>query len=133
CLFRTCACGRSGGTSTSASSETPTGVIPKIEVGFQVRDGHVDALVTVDRGTISSFPRLCATDASSVTTELGIRFSIDDGVNLPVDVCSMDSWRCLDPSGGNPPPRRPLLVPYPADQAKPSDATFCGLCSRSRD
>jgi hypothetical protein len=66
--------------------------------------------VSVDRAAIPRFPELCSSDSRPATT-LTTRFTIDDGINPPVTVAAIEPWRCLDPTGGDPPRPRSLRTP----------------------
>jgi hypothetical protein len=103
---------RPGGNPNAAIYETPDGIRPTFRMEIKNRDPENPVFefnLRVDRATISAFPELC--EGEPPTTDLTTSFSIDDGVNPPVVVSTVQRWRCLDLIGGDPEKPRSLRVP----------------------
>jgi hypothetical protein len=102
---------RPGSTPTAAIFETPSRAIPKVRLEVQTKGQNLfDWLLRVDRGTIPAFPELC-TGGSRLTTNLLTQFTIDDGINPPVPISTVQPWRCLDLVG------IPRVPPAPAPRS----------------
>jgi len=100
-----------GGKPNYAIFETPSGALPKVRVEMQTKGQNIyDWLLRLERTTIPAFPQRC-TGGSRPTTSLATSFTIDDGVNPPVEVSTVKPWRCLDLIGGDPQKPRSLRTP----------------------
>jgi hypothetical protein len=69
-----------------------------------------ELVLKVDRGAIPVFPDLCP-GQRTVTKQLGTSFTIDDGVNPPIEVEALRAWRCRDLVGNDPARSRSLRTP----------------------
>jgi hypothetical protein len=86
-------------------------VVPRVRITVQRRSpGVFEFVLAVDKATVPEFPTQCA-GRRPITTRLGTRFAIDDGVNLPVEVDTIKSWRCLDLIRGDPLKPQSLRLP----------------------
>jgi hypothetical protein len=108
---------------TNAVFESPPGYRPHIRLQVQVRRGVVDFRLKLDRGLTRQRPALCADDPLGrdlPTTLMTHAFSIEDGVNAPLDVVTVQRWECTKPDRyhmrsrpgqGTPPPPPPTPGP----------------------
>lgn len=96
---------RPGGKPNYAIFETASSAIPKVRVEIQTKDGEIYDFLLRDERTTIAFPMLCPPGTRSPTTDLTTSFTIDDGVNPPVAVSTVEAWRCVDLIRGTNHPR----------------------------
>jgi hypothetical protein len=101
---------RPGGRPNAAIFETPPRARPKFRLEVQTKgSGLFDFRLRVEFERIA-FPRLCPPSGRPPRINLVTRFTIDDGVNPPVEVATTQAWRCTDFIRGTNDPRS-LRVP----------------------
>jgi len=87
---------RAGSKGTIATYETAPGARPSVSVEVKRRDvktGLLEFSIKVDRDSMLVRPAGC-TPASPSRTQLKTSFTLDDGVNPPLEVLATLPWQC---------------------------------------
>jgi hypothetical protein len=92
---------KSGSTANAATYQSVPNTLPRVRLDITKSSSEtkpVEFRLKVEDTTIAQYPQRCSPGSKS-TTALALRFTIDDGVNLPFVVESEVAWACL---GSNP-------------------------------
>jgi hypothetical protein len=105
-LLRMALAARAGSKAAIATYETAPGARPSVSVEVKRRDlktGLLEFSIKVDRDSMPVRPSGCS-PASPSRTQLKTSFTLDDGVNPPVEVEATLPWQCRTPSCSSPEP-----------------------------
>jgi hypothetical protein len=92
---------KSGSTANAATYQSVPNTLPRVRLDITKRSPTtrpVEFRIKVEDALIAQYPQHCSEGPDS-TTPLALRFTIDDGVNLPFVVEGLVEWKCL---GNNP-------------------------------
>lgn len=92
---------KSGSTAIAATYQSVPNTVPRVRLDITKRSSEtkpVEFRLKVEDTLIAQYPQRCS-PGPNATTALALRFTIDDGVNLPFVVESEVAWACV---GSNP-------------------------------